>query len=59
MLATLTLGIYLPFLHVKLARYEIEHRLFGSQRFSFDGQGRRLLPAFLWTLLIGIGVVLL
>jgi len=59
LLGTLTLGFYLPYLHVKLARFEAEHRTFGSQRFSFDGKGSELMPAFFLAFFMVLVVMLL
>jgi uncharacterized membrane protein YjgN (DUF898 family) len=64
-LTAVTLGLYLPFLEAKLARYEMDNLRFGSAAFRFTGEGKTLLKVFLWiwvpfvVLAGGIGVLAL
>ena len=46
LLVVLTLGLYLPFLQVRLMRYELGNLRFGSAPFRFTGEGKDLLRRF-------------
>lgn len=46
-LLALSLGLYSPFLHVRIERYLLNHSWFGDTRFRFDGHGRHLLLPFI------------
>ncbi|WP_119461968.1 DUF898 family protein [Rhodospirillaceae bacterium SYSU D60014] len=52
LLTVLTLGLYTPFVNVRLKSYEMNNLSFGSQPFAFDGQGKDLFKPFLiaWAL---------
>jgi uncharacterized membrane protein YjgN (DUF898 family) len=48
----LTLGLYLPFLQVKLMRYELANLRFGTASFGFTGEGRDLLQRFVFVWIV-------
>lgn len=54
LLTMLTLGLYLPFMNVRLKHYEMNNLSFGSERFVFDGEGRDLFKPFLLAWLLTI-----
>lgn len=56
-LAILTVGLYIPFLQVKLLRYETENLRFGSAGFRFEARGRDLFKRFFIFWIAGIALI--
>lgn len=54
LLTILTLGLYTPFMRMKLARYTLGNTRFGNARFQFSGKGGDLFGAFFLTWLLTI-----
>ena len=58
-LTVLTLGLYMPFMNVRLKSYEMNNLSFGTQSFTFDGHGRDLFKPFLVAWLLAIPTLFL
>lgn len=52
LLTVLTLGLYTPYMRMKLAGNLYNNTRFGSERFTFDGDGRDLFGRFLLAVLL-------
>ncbi|HEX7034327.1 MAG TPA: YjgN family protein [Pseudomonadales bacterium] len=54
LLTALTLGLYTPFMRMKLAGHMLSNTRFGTEQFAFDGRGGDLFVRFLVTVLLTI-----
>src|SRR5690606_16099894 len=52
LLTALTLGLYTPFMRMKLTGHMLSNTRFGSEAFAFDGRGGDLFGRFLLTVLL-------
>jgi uncharacterized membrane protein YjgN (DUF898 family) len=50
LLATVTLGLYMPFMQVRLRKMLYSQTYFGNGAFQFSGRGRDLLPVWIFAL---------